>query len=136
MASRSINRVTLLGHLGRDAETTFTGSGTAMTKFSIATSRRWKDQSGEAKDETNWSNVILWKNESIGQYLTKGKQVYVEGRLQSRSYEDRDGKKVYVTEVVAEDVILLGGHEESRGSSAARARPVPAGAVDETDVPF
>src|ERR1700722_18569167 len=110
MASRSVNKVILIGNLGRDAETKFTSGGTAVTKFSVATSRRWKDQqSGEWKEEANWTNVTLWKAENLSTYLTKGKQVYVEGRLQTRSYEDKDGKKVYATDVVAEDVILLSG---------------------------
>ena len=99
-----------IGHLGRDAETAFTASQTSVTKFSVATSRRWKDQqSGEWKEDTNWTNVVLWRAENLAQYLTKGKQVYVEGRLQTRSYDDKDGQKKYVTEVVADDVILLGG---------------------------
>jgi single-strand DNA-binding protein len=110
MASRSVNKVILLGRLGRDAETKFTPGGAAVTKFSVATNRRWKDQqSGEWKEETDWSNVVLWRSENLANYLTKGKQVYVEGRLQTRSYEDKDGRKVYATEVVADDVILLGG---------------------------
>lgn len=110
MAGRSVNKVILIGHLGRDAETKFTPGGAAVTRFSVATNRRWKDKdSGEWKEETDWSNVVLWRSENLANYLTKGKQVYVEGRLQTRSYEDKDGKKVYATEVVAEDVILLGG---------------------------
>jgi len=113
MASRSINKVILVGNLGREAETKFTPSGVPMTRFSVATSRRWKDQqSGEWKEETDWTNVVLWRQENLGQYLTKGKQVYVEGRIQTRSYDDKDGKKVYTTEVVADDVILLGGRGE------------------------
>jgi single-strand DNA-binding protein len=109
MASRSVNKVILLGHLGRDAETKFTPGGAAVTKFSVATNRRWKDsQSGEWKEETDWTNIVLWRSENLTAYLTKGKQVYVEGRIQSRSYDDKDGKKVYATEVVADDVILLG----------------------------
>jgi single-strand DNA-binding protein len=116
MASRSVNKVILIGHLGRDAETKFTPGGTSVTKFSVATNRRWKDQqSGEWKEETDWSNVTLWKGENVANYLTKGKQVYVEGRLRNRSYEDKDGKKVYATEVVAEDVILLSGQGATGG---------------------
>jgi len=118
MASRSVNKVILVGHLGRDAETKFTPGGAAVTKFSVATNRRWKDKdSGEWKEETDWSNVVLWRSENLANYLTKGKQVYVEGRLQTRSYEDKDGKKVYATEVVAEDVILLGGQGGGGGRS-------------------
>ena len=116
MASRSVNKVILVGHLGKDAETKFTPGGVAVTSFSVATSRRWKDQqSGEWKDETDWSNVTLWRAENLSPYLTKGKQVYVEGRLQTRNYEDKDGKKVYRTDVVADEVILLGGAGGSGG---------------------
>jgi single-strand DNA-binding protein len=116
MASRSVNKVILLGNLGRDAETSYTASQTAVTKFSVATSRRWKDQqSGEWKEETNWSNIILWRGENVAPYLTKGTKVYVEGRLQTRSYEDKDGKKVWVTEVIADDVILVGGRGDGGG---------------------
>jgi len=110
MASRSVNKVILLGHLGKDAETKFTPSGIARTSFTVATNRRWKDQqSGEWKDVTDWHNVVLWRSENVANYLLKGKQVYVEGRLESRSYEDQSGQKKYVTDVVADDVILLGG---------------------------
>jgi single-strand DNA-binding protein len=135
MASRSVNKVILIGHLGRDAETKFTPSGAAKTTFSVATNRRWKDQqTGEWKEETDWHNVILWRQENLANYLTKGKQVYVEGRLQTRNYEDKDGKKVYITEVVAEDVVLLSGRgaeapaagvEESHAQPAPGPRPVP-----------
>src|SRR5579884_2733758 len=118
MASRSVNKVILIGHLGRDAETKFTPGGAAVTRFSVATNRRWKDQqSGEWKEETDWSNVVLWRSENLANYLTKGKQLYVEGRLQTRSYEDKDGKKVYTTEVVADEVILLGGQGGGGGRS-------------------
>ena len=110
MASRSVNKVILVGHLGKDAETRYTPSGTAVTNFPLATSRRWKDQqSGEWKEETEWHRVVYWRAENVANYLLKGKQVYVEGRLQTRSYEDKDGKKVYSTEVVCEDLILLSG---------------------------
>lgn len=139
MASRSVNKVILVGHLGRDAEAKFTPSGASVTKFSVATSRRWKDkQSGEWKEETDWTNITLWQSEKLAQYLTKGKQVYVEGRLHTRSYDDKDGKKVYATEVIADDVILL-GHGE--GGQQAPAAAVPAesggyGTVTDDDVPF
>lgn len=161
MASRSVNKVILVGHLGRDAETAYTASQTAVTKFSVATNRRWKDQqSGEWKEETNWTNVVLWRGENLAPYLTKGKQIYVEGRIQTRSYDDKDGKKVYTTEVVADDVILLGGRggegggagggadeysQEAAPRSMPRARQAPAAApaaapfnegIGDDDVPF
>ena len=153
MASRSVNKVILLGNLGRDAETKFTPSGVARTTFSIATSRRWKDQqSGEWKEETDWHNIVLWRSENLANYLTKGKQFYVEGRLQTRNYEDKDGKKVYMTEVVADEVILVGGRggaeagEQGQAASRGMQRPpAPAAAaaeetfnqgVTDDDVPF
>ncbi len=117
MASRSVNKVILIGNLGKDAETKFTPSGVAKTTFSIATSRRWKDKdTGDWKEETDWHNIVLWRQENLANYLTKGKQVFVEGRLQTRSYEDKDGRKQYMTEVVAEDVILLGGRGGESGA--------------------
>ena len=155
MASRSVNKVILIGHLGRDAETSYTASQTAVTKFSIATNRRWKDQqTGEWKEETDWTRVVLWRGENVAPYLTKGKQIYVEGRLSTRSYDDKDGKKVWATEVVADDVILLGGRGEGGGGggeeysqeprSAPRARPAaaapapppPGDVIGDDDVPF
>ena len=121
MASRSVNKVFLIGHLGRDAETRFTPSGVACTRFSVATTRSWKDQQNdEWKEETNWTNVTAWRKENLANYLTKGKQVHVEGRLQWRSYNDQEGRKVYVTEVIAEDVILLGGRDDQ--ASGARSQ--------------
>lgn len=118
MASRSVNKVILVGHLGRDAETRFTPSGAACTNFSVATNRRWKDQqTGDWKEETDWHRIVLWRSENLANYLTKGTQVYVEGRLQTRSYDDKDGKKVYTTEVVAENVILLGGRGDAAPAS-------------------
>ncbi len=153
MASRSVNKVILVGHLGRDAETRFTPAGVAVTSFSVATNRRWKDQqTGEWKEETDWSNVVLWRQENLANYLTKGKQVFVEGRLQTRSYDDKDGKKQYRTEVVADDVILLGGRGGEGMDAAAAPQPVsmPRGAqrgpqpvgepedqgITDDDVPF
>lgn len=119
MASRSINKVILLGHLGKDAETKFTPSGVAVTNFTLATSRRWKDQqSGEWKEETEWHRVVMWRSENVSNYLLKGKQIYVEGRLQTRSWEDKDGQKRYTTEIVCDDLILLGGRGDNAGEFA------------------
>ena len=115
MASRSINKAILLGHLGKDAETKFTPSGIAKTSFTLATSRRWKDQqTGDWKEETDWHNITLWRSENLANYLLKGKQVYVEGRISNRSYE-QDGVKKFFSEVVADEVILLGGRGEGGG---------------------
>src|SRR5258708_37371565 len=110
MASRSVNKVILIGHLGKDAETRFTPAGIAVTSFSVATNRRWKDQqTGEWKAETDWAKVVLWRQENLANYLTKGKQVYVERRLQTRSYDAKEGKKPYMTEAAAKKAMLLGG---------------------------
>ncbi len=114
MASRSVNKAILLGHLGRDAETQFTPSGVARTRFSVATNRRYKDsQTGEWKEETDWTSVVLWRQENVAQYLTKGRQVYIEGRISTRSYDDKEGRKVWTTEVVVDELILLGGRGEA-----------------------
>jgi single-strand DNA-binding protein len=122
MASRTVNKVILIGRLGQDAETKFTPAGVSVTKFSMATNRRWKDQqTGDWKEETDWINVVLWRKEAVANYLLRGTQVYVEGRIHTRNYDDKDGKKVYVTEVVGEDVVLLGG----RGGDPARDVPFP-----------
>jgi len=116
MASRSVNKVILLGNLGKDAETKYTPGGAARTTFTLATSRRWKDQqSGEWKEETEWHNVVMWRSENVATYLTKGKKVYVEGRLQTRNYEDKDGQKRYFTEIVVDELVLLGGDREGTG---------------------
>jgi single-strand DNA-binding protein len=116
MASRSVNKVILLGRLGKDAETKFTPAGVAKTTFTMATNWSRKDQqTGEWKEETDWHNIVLWRSENLANYLLKGKQVYVEGRISTRSYDDKDGNKRWITEVIADNVILLGG--EGRGES-------------------
>ncbi len=110
----------LIGNLGRDAEMKYTPSGVPVSRFSVATTRRWKDQqTGEWKDDTTWTNVVLWRNENLAPYLTKGKQVYVEGRIETRSYEDKDGQKKYATEVVADEVMLLGGRGDGGSGGGA-----------------
>jgi single-strand DNA-binding protein len=157
MASRSVNKVILIGHLGKDAETKFTPSGMAKTSFTVATNYNRKDpQTGEWKEETDWHNISVWKAENLANYLLKGKQVYIEGRLTSRSYDDKDGNKRYFTEVVANagDVILLGGGDREPGGaggedfgqpvSAPRSGPRPAQQrpaersmdITDDDVPF
>ncbi|MBI1898497.1 MAG: single-stranded DNA-binding protein [Acidobacteria bacterium] len=123
--ARSVNKVILIGNLGRDAETKFTPSGVAKTTFSLATQRRWKDQqTGDWKEETDWHNIIVWRQENVANYLLKGKQVYVEGRLSTRSYDDKDGNKRWITEVVAEEVILLGGARSTEPADESSQQPV------------
>jgi len=126
MASRGLNKVMLIGNLGKDAETRYTPSGVAVTNFSLATGRRSKDQqTGEWKDETDWHNIVLWRAENLVNYLQKGKRIYVEGRLQTRSWEDQSGNKRYTTEVVADasGVILLGGRGDEAVQSDDFAQP-------------
>jgi len=118
MAGRSLNRVQLIGNLGKDPEIKYTPQGTPVAKLAIATNERFKDKSGEWQDRTEWHNVVLWQRlaEIAGEYLKKGGKVYIEGRLQTRSWDDKQtGQKKYMTEVVASDMILLGGRGENTG---------------------
>ena len=121
MAGRSLNRVQLIGNLGKDPEIKYTPQGTPVAKLAIATNERFKDKSGEWQDRTEWHNVVLWQRlaEIAGEYLKKGGKVYIEGRLQTRSWDDKQsGQKKYMTEVVASDMILLGGRGEGAGSDS------------------
>ena len=135
MSSRSVNKCIFIGHLGRDAETKFTPSGVAKVAFSIAVNKRWKDQqSGEWMEKPNWVNVVLWRQEKLANYLIKGKQVYVEGEMETRTYE-REGQKHTITEINAREVILLGGVEQQTANSPDPSKGEWGGASDE-DVPF
>jgi len=116
--ARSLNKVMLIGRLGKDAETRYTPSGAAVTNFSIATTYRVKDgQTGEWKESTDWHDVVVWRAEKVAEYLTKGRQVYIEGRLQTRNWEDQSGQKRYRTEVIADNfsLMLLGGRDGGGG---------------------
>jgi single-strand DNA-binding protein len=119
MAGRSLNKAILLGHAGKDAELRYTNNGKAVATFSVATSESWRDASGTTQDRTTWHNVVAWDKlaEVCGNYVKKGKQLYIEGRIQNRSYDDKDGNKRYVSEIVITDMILLGGSGERGGSS-------------------
>jgi single-strand DNA-binding protein len=113
-----INKVIIIGRLGNDPEVRYTPSGAAVTKFSVATSEEWKDKnSGEKKERTEWHRITAWGKlgELCGEYLAKGRQVYVEGRLQTSSYEDKEGVKRYSTEIVASDVQFLSPREAGSG---------------------
>jgi single-strand DNA-binding protein len=109
MAERSVNKAILVGRLGADAETRFTQNGTAVSRVSLAMNRQWTDSDNQVHEETDWMSIVIWKKENLATYLTKGTKLYVEGRLQTRSYDDKEGVKRYVTEVVAENLVLLGG---------------------------
>ena len=114
--AKSVNKVILVGNLGKDPEVKYTPQGTAVAKITVATSSSYKDKtSGEWQETTEWHNVVLWQRlaEIAGEYLKKGNKVYIEGRLQTRSWDDKQsGQKKYMTEVVANEMVLLGGRSE------------------------
>ncbi len=134
----SVNKVILLGNLGRDPETRYTTGGDAVTNLNIATSEQWKDKSGEKQERTEWHRVVLFgrQAEIAGEYLKKGRSVYIEGRLQTRKYTDKDGVEKYSTEIVADRMQLLGSGREGgggdvefgSGGGAPRREPAAAGA--------
>tara|TARA_R100000306_G_scaffold61087_1_gene62778 strand:+ start:406 stop:837 length:432 start_codon:yes stop_codon:yes gene_type:complete len=107
----SVNKVILVGRLGRDPEMKFTQGGVSYAKFSIATDETWKDQGGERQQRTEWHNIVAWRKlaDICGQWLTKGKLVYIEGHLQTRSWEDKEGNKKYMTEVQTDNMLMLSG---------------------------
>lgn len=110
-----VNKVILIGNLGRDPEVRSTPSGQAVANFSVATTRRWKDRDGNRQEDTEWHNIVVWgrQAEVAGQYLSKGRQIYIEGRLQTRSWDDREsGQKRYRTEVICENFQMLGRRDD------------------------
>ncbi len=121
----SVNKVILVGRLGRDPEVRYTPSGAPVANFSLATGETWKDKNGERQERTEWHNIVAWNKlaETCGQYLTKGKLIYIEGKLQTREWTDRDGNKRKTTEVIASDMVMLGSKAEGGGSGAQRESP-------------
>ena len=110
----------LIGNLGKDPEVRHLEGGASVANFTMATSESYKDKAGNRVDQTEWHNIVMWRTENIANYLLKGKQIYIEGRLESRSYEDKEGQKRYITEVVCEAnnaVLLGGGGGRSEGAS-------------------
>ena len=120
----SVNKVILVGNLGRDAELRYTPGGAAVATLNMATTEVWNDKGGQRQEKTEWHRVVLWGKsaESLTEYLTKGKQIYVEGRLQTRQWDDKDGNKRYTTEIRGDKVVLLsgGGGGGGRGQSMDR----------------
>jgi single-strand DNA-binding protein len=116
----SVNKVILIGNLGRDPETRYTTGGDAVTNLRLATTETWKDKSGEKQEKTEWHSVVLFgrQAEIAGEYLKKGRSVYIEGRLQTRKYTDKEGVEKYATEIVADRMQLLGGREGGGGSGS------------------
>ena len=127
--AKSVNKVILVGRLGKDPEVKYTPSGTPVAKFSLATNERYKDKGGEWQDRTEWHNIVAWQRtaEIVGEYVKKGSQIYIEGRLQTSSWEDKQsGEKKYRTEIVVSDLVLLsssrgGGEGEFEGRSRSAA---------------
>lgn len=120
MAQRSLNKVLLLGNLGKDPEVRYTSSGRAVATFTLATSQQWRDQDGNDQERTEWHRVVAWGRlgEVCGEYLSKGKQVFIEGRIQSREWEDQEGNKRTTVEIIANDMIMLGGGSPSQSRNA------------------
>ncbi len=144
----SVNKVILVGNLGRDAELRYTPGGAPVATINMATTEVWNDKAGQKQEKTEWHRVVLWGKtaESLSEYLTKGKQIYVEGRLQTREWNDKDGNKRYTTEIRGDRVVLLGGGGGGRGGFSRSAEPAadstegaqhePAPELSEDDIPF
>jgi len=131
MAGKSVNKVILIGNLGKDPELKYTPQGTAVAKFSLATNDRYKDKEGQWQDRTEWHNITAWARtaEIAGEYLKKGGKVYIEGSLRTHSWDDKQsGQKKYMTEVVVNDLVLLSGRGEGAGDSAGSSRGASAAA--------
>jgi single-strand DNA-binding protein len=142
-----VNKVILVGNLGKDPEVKYTPNSTAVAKFSLATNERFKDKAGEWQDRTEWHNIVAWQRlaEIVGEYIKKGSKVYIEGRLQTSSWEDKQsGEKKYRTEIIAQDLVMLGGRGDAEQDSAAtrnanqpRYAPEPVDSeITDDDIPF
>ena len=150
----SVNKVILIGNLGRDAELRYTPGGAAVATINMATTEVWNDKAGQRQEKTEWHRVIFWGKvaESLTEYLTKGKQVYVEGRLQTRQWDDKDGNKRYTTEIRGDKIVLLGGgggggqrgggmsrgsgEESMGGGHASHGSEAPDTPLTDDDIPF
>jgi single-strand DNA-binding protein len=129
--ARGVNKVILVGNLGKDPETRYMPSGSAVTNLTLATSESWKDkQSGEAQERTEWHKIAMFGRlaEIAAEYLRKGSQVYIEGKLRTRKWQDKEGKDRYTTEIVADEMQMLGGKGGGAGASAAAGGGMGAGA--------
>lgn len=139
-----LNKVILIGRLGRDPETRFMPNGEAVCNFSVATSESWKDSNGQKQERSEWHNVTMYRKlaEIAGKYLTKGSQVYLEGKIQSRKYQGKDGIERTAYEIIANEMKMLGGnsdgHQAQAGTPAPPRRQAPAAPVEDvsSDVPF
>ncbi len=145
----SLNKVLLIGNLGRDPEIRFTPDGTQVATFSLATTEQWNDKSGNRQEHTEWHTIVAWNKlaELSKRYLSKGRQVYIEGRLRTREWNDKEGNKRRTTEVIASQMVLLGSRPQSAeaGGMAPQTYPKPAApaeqegpdlAITDDDIPF
>jgi single-strand DNA-binding protein len=135
-----INKAILIGRLGGDPEVRYTQSGTAVANFTMATSERWKDKEGNQQEQTEWHRIVAFARlgEICGEYLSKGSLIYIEGRIQTRSWEDKDGNKRYTTEIVAREMKMLGSKNEAGGGSSGgyTEPPLAEPRIGGDDVPF
>ena len=143
MQKNSLNKVILIGNLGQDPEARFTPQGTAVTNLSLATNEAWKDQNGELQDRTEWHRVVLYGRpaETAAEYMKKGQMVYVEGRLNTREWEDKNQVKRKTTEIRCDNFTMLGRRSDSQGGGAPSAgamgsAPIPSTSTDDDDLPF
>ena len=140
MAKGTVNKVILIGNLGSDPEVKTTPSGVQVANFSLATSESWTDKaSGEKKEKAEWHRLVLWRRlaEIAGQYLKKGAKIYIEGKLETRSWEDKEGQKRYTTEVVVDQLEMLGGDRQQAEYEQPAAAPyVASGSSDDDELPF
>ncbi len=134
--ARGLNKVMVIGHLGLDPEMRYTPSGRPVTSFSIASNRSWKTSDGETRSETEWFNIVAWGSlaEICNQYLKKGQQAYIEGRLQSRKWEDGDGNQHSKTEIIAREMIMFGSRKDKKEDDEDEIEAIDAG--EEEDFPF
>jgi single-strand DNA-binding protein len=138
-AMASVNKVILIGNLGRDPELRYTKDGKAVANFTLATNDRWRDREGNSQERTEWHRIVVWDKqaENCAQYLQKGRSVYIEGRLQTREWEDKEGQKRQTTEIVAQQVTFLGSRDAGSRSASAPTPPGPEPAPAEgDDIPF
>ena len=141
-----VNKAILIGRLGKDPELRYTPGGKAVASFSLATSERWTSADGQKNESTTWHNIVAWgkQAEIMKEYLTKGREVYIEGRIDNRSYDDKEGNKKYISEIVVTNFQLIGGRpqeDKSGGSGSGGSAPMPepsggGGAAEDDDLPF
>ena len=133
-----VNKVILVGNLGKDPELRYTPSGQAVATFSLATGRKWKDKEGQMQDQTDWHNIVTWgrQAEIAKEYLKKGSPIFIEGRIQYRTYNDRDGNKRYITEIVAQSLQMLGRKGAEAAPEVPEETEVETPPATDEDIPF